>query len=723
MRKEVASLDTILEQTRVHGPKVIAALNRLLSTEDAELLASILRDEGLSIQAYDFPGTRGIWASSPHDGTPYRCTAVKELLHSLATTYGADCTTVEGFREILPHVAKAFRRPINRWGTAVSGMLREGYWVSDAVFETVNTDGEFQLIRDAGLELYDFKKSPCWLDEHKKPIPLARKATKELLRTLARRAHVDYTSPSGFRELIPSLTAKAFNKVPINVWGTTLGGMLARAYRGSPCDAIIDLVTNDDELILIKDVGLERYDLSGQNCWMDKEGIPTPLVWQATARRIQLFADDHRVDCTTVEGFRRLLPVFNFKQFVDVPISYWGTTLGGMLMSVYQESHINAILDAIDHRPEFFKIREVGLDRYDFPKVYYLWSEGSGLSGKRTPRGKPNDLARAIVKKFILRVAEQRDVDATSSEGFEQLLPSFNVETMETLPLNVWGTTAAGALYVYSSSPAKAIGDVISKDPDFKRVRRLKFTDALGGPLVSRTRRARGNYDGKVLRKYLSKEGLDLGSLGFYSFSSGEKRSVREILATEVADYFGDRKIAYFGLEGPAFGSYFALAQHASIDTSASLIPERDTRNYAVMKRIKNMHYVNRLLNGNSLSAVELFFGTAEKALRNTQKSFDFIFLDWLGHLSPAYIREMDLAHGRLRIPGMLALTLNQTPLSMERYRRQTGSTGTPTEFLQDWARGRGLELQELDYVGGDRARMKMSLYLLKSGSAASCQL
>jgi hypothetical protein len=601
------------------------------------------------------------------------------------------------------------------------GLLQPGYGCNDAVLETINTDRDFKLIRDAGLNLYDFKKSPCWFDEHKNPTPLARQATKEFLRTMARRNDIDYTSPSGFRELIPALTAKAFSKVPINVWGTTLGGMLNRAYHCSPCDAVIDLVNNDDELVLIKNIGVERYDLSGQNCWKDKYGLPTPLAWQATALRIKLFAEEYSVDCTTVEGFKRLLPVFDYKQFIDVPISYWGTTLGGMLSSVYQGSHIDAILDAVDRRPEFSKIKEVGIARYDFPKVYYLWSEGSGLSGKGLPRGKPNDLARAMMKKFIVHVAEQRNVDATSKEGFEQLLPSFNVETMETLPLNVWETTAAGALYVYSSSPARAIGDVISKDSDFKRVKHLKFTDALGGPLVSRTRRARGNYSSKVLNRYLSKEGLDLGTLGFYTFSSGEKRSVRELLAKEVADYFGDHRLAYFGLEGPAFGSYFALAQHASIDTSASLIPERNARNYAVMKRIKNLRGVNDLLNGNSLSGAELFFGTAERALRDTQKSFNFIFLDWLGHLSPAYIRELNLGYERLKKPGVIALTLNQTPLSIQRYHRQTGFTSSPTEFLENWAGEREFKLQELDYVGGDKAKMKMSLYILKADSSLVC--
>src|SRR3989338_6934063 len=121
--KKKRSLESILEQATIHGPQV-AALGTRLSFQDAELLASTLKEKGLKVEPYDFPRTLGVWDASNADGILYRHLALKELIVGIARENGVDYKTFKGFNQILSYLTQSnvFESPINQWGTKLSGL-------------------------------------------------------------------------------------------------------------------------------------------------------------------------------------------------------------------------------------------------------------------------------------------------------------------------------------------------------------------------------------------------------------------------------------------------------------------------------------------------------------------------------------------------------------------------------------------------------------------------
>ena len=117
----------------------------------------------MDIEAYDFPKTMGIWKSQREDSVKYKHLATKKFIQTLADEKGVDYTTVEGFKEILPELtADSFRyKPINRWGTTLSGMIQKVYNNSPSatILDLLANDKEFTAIQDEGLEVYDFQKT------------------------------------------------------------------------------------------------------------------------------------------------------------------------------------------------------------------------------------------------------------------------------------------------------------------------------------------------------------------------------------------------------------------------------------------------------------------------------------------------------------------------------------------------------------------------------------
>lgn len=455
---------------------------------------------------------------------------------------------------------------------------------------------------------------------------------------------------------------------------------------------------------------IEVYDfLYIYGIWKSKNSEGTYFAHIATKRLIEVLAKEIGVDYKTIEGFREMLPYLTTDVFQKKPINIWGTTLGGMLQKAYRGSPADSILDLIAHDSDFLAIKEAGLERYDF-RAQNIWI------GKDR---KPSDLARKATKKLIEVLAKEIDVDYQTVEGFRKILPYLTAETFKTKPINIWGTTLGGMLQrAYRDGPADAILELLAYDKDFSRIRKIfNNRDVLSGLTKTRIDRSRGNYSLIILGNALTQGGFQLADYGFFSFSKGEKKTVRELLAEEASAYFGGRRIAYFGLEGPTFGSYFELAKFLQIDVSQSLIPEREERNYNVMSQIKKLNKVNTILNGNSLRNIKLYLGDAEEALSTTDKYFDLVFLDWLGHLSPARIRELDLAHSKLNAGGMIAVTLRTRKIDESRFKNHTGFSISQTEFMTDWATRSEFTYQTLDYVGGDKKKTPMTLYILRSSS------
>ena len=260
------TLEDLLFYTAEYGPKVLEELGTKITIEDAEILCDHLRfDYGMDIQPYDFPGTIDVWQSEDKTGRPYKQIAAKEFVKTVAKKEKADYTTLAGFKKLTKYfTARNFKQiKINKWGTQLNGMLQFGYdsRPSEVIFDLVNNDDDFIAIKN-NLQHLDFPGSPkdFWTDEKGNPTDNARAGTKELIKSLAKEEEVDYTTVKGFKKILKSITANDFKYFRTNEHGTTLCGMLRRAYNNSSHAAVKDLVENDDDFIRIRRVGIKGSD-------------------------------------------------------------------------------------------------------------------------------------------------------------------------------------------------------------------------------------------------------------------------------------------------------------------------------------------------------------------------------------------------------------------------------------------------------------------------------
>jgi hypothetical protein len=218
---------------------------------------SAIKKTGLSV--YDFSmASLHAWNDKSGCPTGLARSATRELVRSYEQELGVDATTVPGFMQLLPLFTQRnfIHRKINRWGTNLSGMLQSAYGggPGKAVIDLVDHDHSFIAIKNAGLWLYDFPKAPnrFWVGADGRPSQHAREATKHLVRSFAEPMGVDYKTRKGFSSLLPYMTQELFFAYPINVWGTTLTGMLSHAYQGTPALAIKDMVQHDPEFYRLK---------------------------------------------------------------------------------------------------------------------------------------------------------------------------------------------------------------------------------------------------------------------------------------------------------------------------------------------------------------------------------------------------------------------------------------------------------------------------------------
>ncbi len=468
-KKNRPSLEEMLQHVQWRGtPKSVVELGIRLKIEEAEELCALLAMEGIDVEPYDFPSTMYVWQI--HDGM-YRRKATKMLFTRLAEQEGVDYKTVEGFRQILPFLTqKTFKKePINEWKTTLGGMI-DIYEDSPSqpVLELIENDQEFLAIRQVGIKGYDFPDAPkhTWITKDGVPTTTARAAVKQLISCLGEHERTDYRTVNGFQKILPRLTVDSFKHVPINVWGTTLVGMLSNAYNDSPSAAVLDLLEHDDEFTEIKKVGLHPYDFpqAPQNTWVDTNGIPTNVARAATKKLIEALAKSKGIPYQTFTGFKQILPMLTEETFKNSPINVWGTTLVGMLSDAYNDSPSAAVLDLICHDEEFAEVRTRNLQLYDFPsKPQNTWIDKQGL---------PTTAARKVTKILLEKKAREKRINYTTIEGFTSLLAQFDYKTFRTEPINEWGTTLSGMLdCAYNNSLPLALRDLVDNDDNFRVVR------------------------------------------------------------------------------------------------------------------------------------------------------------------------------------------------------------------------------------------------------------
>lgn len=377
-KRKRRNLDDLLGLVLEQGPKALAEERIRLHLGQAEDLSVMLALHGIDVEPYDFPRTFNVW-SGPH----YRYQAMRQLLACLAERSGVDPQTFEGFKYLLPLLRKAVfsEQPINRWGTTLAGMLNSAYADSPsaAVLDLVYHDSAFREIKKHTLQPYDFPQSPnnTWIDEAGKPTITARRATKEIMTRLAEQEGVDYRTPDGFKRILPHLTTETFSALPINVWGTTLTGMLAQAYAHSPSAAVLDLIAHDEDFCAIRQHGLEPYDFPrASRSWHDQSGRLTLDAMAAVKKLVIKKAGELGVTHTTPSGFSVVIDSLGVADFYGTPINYWGTTLNGILWGDHR-SHYAVLLDLVQRDDDFKKIR----DTFTWPdKAQYIRKRGSTSS-------------------------------------------------------------------------------------------------------------------------------------------------------------------------------------------------------------------------------------------------------------------------------------------------------------------------------------------------------
>lgn len=357
-KRKRKNLDDLVGLVLEQGPKALAEERIRLHLGQAEDLSAMLALHGIDVEPYDFPRTFNVW-SEPH----YRYQAMRQLFTYLAERSGVDYRTFEGFKHLLPLLRKAafHKQPINAWGTTLGGMLNSAYADSPsaAVLDLVYHDSAFREIKKHTLQPYDFPQSPnnTWIDEAGKPTITARTATKEIMTRLAEQEGVDYRTPDGFRLILPHLTTETFSALPINVWGTTLTGMLAQAYAYSPSAAVLDLVAHDDDFYAIRQHGLEHYDFPrASRSWHDRSGRLTSDAMAAVKKLVVKKAGELGVTYTAPTGFSAVIESLGVADFYGTPINYWGTTLNGILWGEHR-SHYAVLLDLVQRDDDFKKIR------------------------------------------------------------------------------------------------------------------------------------------------------------------------------------------------------------------------------------------------------------------------------------------------------------------------------------------------------------------------------
>ncbi len=216
------------------------------------------------------------------------------------------------------------------------------------------------LLRHEGyaIRAYDFPQTiRVWHERDPDDILYAHLAMKELINKIAElyesvREKIDYKTVEGFKKILPYLNFDHISRIPINEWGTTLGGLL-RKYEGSPSKLVLELINADPDFKEIR--SLKSYDFisAPQNTWIYENGDATQDSRDLTKLLVVTIAEEQGLDYKNYQDFRKLLKHLNGNNFDNKVLNEWGTTARGMLQNAYQDDEKKAVLDLVENDPEF----------------------------------------------------------------------------------------------------------------------------------------------------------------------------------------------------------------------------------------------------------------------------------------------------------------------------------------------------------------------------------
>jgi hypothetical protein len=109
------------------------------------------------------------------------------------------------------------------------------------------------------------------------------------------------------------------------------------------------------------------------------------------------------------------------------------------------------------------KAEGIDVSPFDLPNTRGMWAGIDARTGQTYVRLATKELLRPLHYGF------------RTPEGFRELLPKLTVETFRTHPINQWGTKLYGLLSKLSSSPARAICDLVENDPEMAAIADIGF--------------------------------------------------------------------------------------------------------------------------------------------------------------------------------------------------------------------------------------------------------
>ncbi len=309
------------------------------------------------------------------------------------------------------------------------------------------------------LDLNEFDipgTSYMWRENGVVNYELARKATKQFLVALQ-----EWHPRKTLEQIIPEITERQFYKIPINRYGTTIGGMLQHVYRLSPYNALKDLFDNCAEFAHFRD--LQPYDMgcAPKKTWLNKDRTKNYVLARKATRQL-LSALKKKYP---KKNLTQIITGITAKHFKSTPINKYNATLGCVL-KVYDDSPYAALMDLFNFDDAFAHFRD--LMSYDMKCApMSLW-----LNKDRT---KNYQLARKVTRTLLEKLSMNKPL--------ESVLPTITVKHFENLPINKYGTTLGGMLRcVYGRSPYAALKNLIDNDAAFASFRDFQPCDMHHAP-------------------------------------------------------------------------------------------------------------------------------------------------------------------------------------------------------------------------------------------------
>jgi len=220
-----------------------------------------------------------------------------------------------------------------------------------------------------------------------------------------------------------------------------------------------------------KFLDLDAYDVGTTvNIWVAEDGSKNYDLARSATKALLGKLQEINPDKTLAQ----ILSEITTTTFNKQPINKYQTTLGTMLVLVYDGSPYAALKDVIDSDLELAEFRD--FEPYNMKcGPLNMWNKKDG--------SKNHDLAKTATK-MLLKKLQKEMPDKTLA----QILADVSAEEFKMLPIDKYQTTLGGMLWeAYGGSPYAALKDVIDSDLELAEFRDFQPYDMKMSPKATWT--------------------------------------------------------------------------------------------------------------------------------------------------------------------------------------------------------------------------------------------